>query len=110
MITTIKQYFIEIVAAAALIGGAYLGYTVMHARLVAAQDALKAANDRISTLTLSAKARDAGDAVRERQRASVDRQLKETQYALQKALAANPGWANQRVPAAVLDGLRGPTR
>lgn len=102
----LKPYLYAGAAAVCMALGAFIVWSVLHTQLAASEEARKTAEARVEALTLAQQARDAGDAVRESQRASVTQRTKENHEALDAAVAASGDWGSVPVPDAVARVLR----
>ena len=107
MFENAKVYLIAFGICAVMAVGTGIGYRAAHAKTVTLQAALSVSQANEAALRAQIDANTAAAKVAAKQRALVLAQAKERNAQLQNALAASVAWADQSVPGAVADSLRG---
>lgn len=104
--SNIKVYLIAAGVLLAMLIGAALVWGVMHAENAALSESLKDANAALAAEKVAHEADSAAAQVSDKLRAANTQRAKERTIELASAVAANPEWGSQLVPAAVADSLR----
>lgn len=102
----IARALLVLVAILALsVGVLWWRVSVGRSEIVALQGALQAKSEEVAKLTAEGKANKEAAEAYTRVLQAIDAKEAEKRVVITKVLAESPDWSNQRIPAAVADGL-----